>query len=92
MRYSDEQKKKNILAKLVRRKRVGEKYIYKSKTFSGIPDHERGNLDALLDEMHQEGLIKYHKGKKGISIHRRHKDKVKELLEDRVPDYFWQNF
>ena len=35
-KYTDEQKKKNMLAKMVMRRNVGEKYTPKEKIYSGI--------------------------------------------------------
>lgn len=91
-RTTDKQKKKNILAKLVRRRNIGEKYTLKEKTYSGIRKDQRGNLAQLLDELHKEGFIEYHKGKNCISINRHNKEKVKQFLEDEVPEYLWDNF
>lgn len=91
-KYTDEQKKKNMLAKLVRRGNVGGKYTPKEKIYSGIPKDSRGNLESLLDELHRKGLIEFHKGKKCVSINRRNKKKVKKYLEGEVPDFFWDNF
>ena len=69
-KYTDEQKKKNMLAKLVMRGNVGGNYTPREKVSSGIPKHERGNLESLLDELHKDGFIEYHKGKKCVSINR----------------------
>lgn len=91
-RVTNDQKKKNILAKLVRRRNIGEKYTPKEKTYSGIRKDERGNLSEILDELHKEGYIEYHKGKNCISINRHNKEKVKQYLEDEVPEYLWDNF
>ncbi|MCJ7450806.1 MAG: hypothetical protein MUP58_03640 [Candidatus Nanohaloarchaeota archaeon QJJ-9] len=91
-KHPDRKKKKNMLAKLVRRGKVGEHYTPREKIYSGIPKEERGNLELLLDEMHQAGLIEYHKGKNCVSINRWNKDKVKKVLKGKVPDYYWENF
>ena len=91
-KYTDEQKKKNMLAKMVMRRNVGEKYTPKEKVYSGIPTHERGNLDDLLDDLHKDGFIEYHKGKDCVSINRYHKDKVRRYLDDEVPEFYWDNW
>lgn len=91
-KYTDQQKKKHILSKLVRGRYVGEKYTPKENTYGPIPSHERSNLDDLLDELHKSGYIEYHKGKNCISINRKNKVKVKEFLQDDVPEFFWDNF
>jgi hypothetical protein len=57
-------KKIAILAKLARKTKIGMDYIPKQKTYSKIPSHARGNLDTITEELHKEGLIEYHKGKK----------------------------
>ncbi|KXB06611.1 hypothetical protein AKJ51_03355 [candidate division MSBL1 archaeon SCGC-AAA382A20] len=91
-KYTDEQKKKNVLAKLVMRGNVGGKYTPRKKVYSGIPKHERGNLESLLDELHKDGFIEYHKGKKCVSINRYKKDMVKEYLQEEVPEFYWDNW
>ena len=91
-KYTDEQKKKNMLAKLVIRGNVGEKYTPKGKIYSGIPKHERGNLESLLDELFKDGYIEYHKGKNCVSINRHKKKKVKKYLKDEVPNFYWDNW
>ena len=91
-KYTDEQKKKNMLAKMVMRRNVGEKYTPKEKVYSGIPKHKRGNLGNLLDELHKDGFIEYHKGKDCVSINRYHKDKVRRYLDDEVPEFYWDNW
>lgn len=91
-KYTDEKKKKAMLAKMVIRRQVGEKYKDKRKVYSPIPAHERGNLESLLDDLYKEGYIEYHKGKKCVSINRNKKDKVKEYLKDEVPEFYWDNF
>lgn len=91
-RYTDERKKKNMLAKLVMRGNVGGKYTPKEEVYSGIPKHARGNLENLLDELFKEGFIEYHKGKSCVSINRRQKDMVREYLEGEVPEFYWDNW
>ncbi|MFO7793029.1 MAG: hypothetical protein R6W73_08650 [Candidatus Saliniplasma sp.] len=91
-KYTDEQKKKNMLAKMVMRRKVGEKYTPKEKVYSGIPKHERGGLENLLDELYKDGFIEYHKGKNCVSINRHQKDLVKRYLKDEVPEFYWDNW
>lgn len=82
-----EGKKIAILSKLGRKRKIGMDYIPKENAFSKIPGHARGNLDDILDEMHRDGLIEYHKGKNCISINRNAVSEVVDLIEDEVPDY-----
>lgn len=80
-------KKIAILAKLGRKRKIGMDYIPKEKAFSKIPGHARGNLDAILDEMHGDGLIEYHKGENCISINPGSVPEVVDLIEEEVPKY-----
>lgn len=82
-----EGKKIAILSKLARKRKIGMDYVPKKKAFSKIPGHARGDLDDILDEMHREGLIEYHKGKNCISINTKSVSKVVDLIEDEVPNY-----
>jgi hypothetical protein len=82
-----EGKKIAILSKLARKTKIGMDYIPKEKAFSKIPGHARGDLDDILNEMHREGLIEYHKGKNCISINPNSVSEVVELIEDEVPQY-----
>ena len=82
-----EGKKIAILAKLSRKTKIGMDYIPKQKAYSKIPRHARGDLDDILDEMHREGLIEYHKGKNCISINPSSISEVSDLIKDEVPDY-----
>ena len=65
---------------------------YREFDSRNIPKHERGNLDNLLDELHKDGFIEYHKGKDCVSINRYHKDKVRRYLDDEVPEFYWDNW
>ncbi len=91
-KYTDEQKKKNMLAKMVMRRKVGERYTPKEKVYSGVPKHARGNLESLLDELHKDGFIEYHKGKSCVSINRHKKRMVKKYLKDEIPEFYWDNW
>lgn len=82
-----EGKKIAILSKLARKTKISKDYIPKEKAFSKIPGHARGDLDDILNEMHRDGLIEYHKGKNCISINRNSVPEVAEIIEDEVPDY-----
>lgn len=82
-----EGKKIAILAKLARKTKIGMDYIPKEKAYSKIPSHARGNLDNVLDEMHRDGLIEYHKRKNCISISPGSISEVTDLIEDEVPAY-----
>lgn len=87
-RTNDEQKKKYILAKLVIKSCIGGKYTPKENTYGQIPKEDRGNLDQLLDELKQENLIIYHKGKSCISINPKAIGKIKKMLKDDLPDFY----
>ncbi len=91
-KYTAEQKRKNMLSKMVMRGNVGGKYTPKEKVYSGIPKHERGDLESLLDELYKDGFVEYHKGKSCVSINRHRKDRVKEYLEGEVPEFYWDNW
>lgn len=82
-----EGKKIAVLSKLARRNKIGMNYIPKEKAFSKIPQHARGNLKDILDELHGNGLIEYHKGKNCISLNPKSIDNVTEKIQDEVPDY-----
>ncbi|MFB6099957.1 MAG: hypothetical protein ABEK16_01670 [Candidatus Nanohalobium sp.] len=82
-----EGKKIAILAKLARRNKIGMNYIPKEKAFSNIPSHARGDLDDILDELHGNGLIEYHKGKNCISLNPKSIDEVVERIEEEIPNY-----
>ncbi|PSG98538.1 MAG: hypothetical protein BRC29_00235 [Nanohaloarchaea archaeon SW_7_43_1] len=82
-----EGKKIAILAKLGRKTKIGMDYIPKEKAYSRIPGHARGELEGILDEMHKDGLIEYHKGKNCISINPNSISEVVDLIEDEVPSY-----
>jgi hypothetical protein len=82
-----EGKKISVLSKLARKRKIGMNYIPKEKAFSKIPSHARGSLDDILDEMHKDGLIEYHKGKNCISLNPKSVSDVIEIIEEEVPNY-----
>lgn len=80
-------KKVAILSKLARKTKIGMDYMPKEKAYSKIPSHARGNLDEVLEEMHREGLIEYHKGKNCISLNPKTISKTVEKIKEEVPSY-----
>lgn len=82
-----EGKKIAILSKLARKTKIGMDYIPKEKAFSKIPSHARGNLDTVLEELHRNGLIEYHKGKNCISLNPKAIPQSVEKIQDEVPSY-----
>lgn len=62
-------------------------YIPIEKAISKIPSHARGNIENIIDEMHKEGLLEYHKNKKCISLRPKSVSQITDMIKDEVPDY-----
>lgn len=77
----------DILTKLWRRGLFGGKYQPIEQILSHTPREHHADARNALDDLHQDGLIQYHKNRKCASINPRHKDDVRELLKGKVPDY-----
>lgn len=80
-------KKIAILSKLARRSKIGMNYILVEKSISKIPTHARGNIRSIIDEMHRDGLLEYHKNRNCISLRPESISRVVDMIEDEVPDY-----
>lgn len=88
---SRREKKVAVLSKLARRTKIGMSYIPREKAYSKIPQHARGGMEDVLDELRQEGLLEFHKNGRCISLNPRSLDRVSEILEGEVPGYILEN-
>lgn len=79
----------SILTKLWMRGLFGGKYQPVEQILSDIPREHHDEAREVLEELHQDGLIIFHKDRKCASINTHYKEKVRRILEqsDDVPGY-----
>jgi len=84
---SDQDLRIPILTKLYRRSLWGKSYTTVENSLSKIPKHDRGRAKEVLEEMNQEGLIRFHKGGNCVSLNPNSKEKIENILGGHLPDY-----
>lgn len=77
----------SMLAKMWRRDLFGGKYEPVEKLMSDIPTERRGGAKEGLEELHKDGLVRFHKGGDCASINTSYKKKIRRVLRGEVPDY-----
>jgi len=67
-----EKLQKHILKRLLRHRKIGEKYTRIEWVISGVPDHEKDmtQVKKAIKELRKKGWIELHKNNKCISITR----------------------
>lgn len=79
----------SILTKLWMRGLFGGKYQPVEQLFSDIPRERYSDAREAMDDLHQDGLVVYHKKGNCASINPRYKDRVRTILREAedVPSY-----
>jgi len=77
----------DVLTKLWRRGLFGGKYQPVEQVLSNTPRENHSDAREAIDELHQDGLIEYHKNGKCASINPSYKDEVRGILDGEIPDY-----
>jgi hypothetical protein len=88
MAASTDEKKIAILAKLARHRRIGMNYTPIENTLSKLPAHARGDIQAIIEEMHKDGIIEFHKGKECISLNPAALEEITAILDGEIPPYY----